>query len=225
MKKFALALVTSAATGSMAHANITTGYFAGVQVGCGLTTGKYTTTNATGNSFSGSTDVGAKAKNIGLIGGYGWVCKHLYMGAEAAYTFENSPIRHTLGNSDTRGGAHLKRTGYFNVAVRTGYVVTPQTLFYIRMGVNWSKWNFRDAGAPGPNGFTQSTTGRGSKARLTLVPGVGLETAVHKHVYARLEYSYEFGPQVRATNNSVQAFSTIGAIRNQSVKLGVAYKF
>ena len=69
-------------------------------------------------------------------------------------------------------------------------------------------------------------TGTGSKSRLSFAPGIGLETAIHKHVYVRVEYVYEFGPSVRATNsNFTNAYTNVSTIRNQAGKVGLSYKF
>jgi opacity protein-like surface antigen len=226
MKKLALVLIGSAAAAGIAKANhpLSTGFFVGANGGYGATTAKYSTTNANGNSLTGSTDVGGNTGSIGIMGGYGWIEKCLYMGAEVAYTFENAKINNTLITNTNQGGSQLKRNGYFNLAFRGGYLLAPNIMVYIRLGGNWSKWTFRDAGTLG-NGFTQATAGTGSKNRLTFAPGVGLETAIHKHVYTRLEYIYEFGSNVRAASNNSRAFSTIGTIRNQVAKLGLVYKF
>jgi hypothetical protein len=225
MKKLALVLVAGAIGSGASHANISTGFFAGAQIGYGSTNGKYTTTDVNGNSLSGSTDIGGSGGNIGVLGGYGWVEKRLYMGAEVSYTFEQITMNNTLGDSAAQGGAQLKRSGYFNMALRCGYLPIPNILFYIRVGGNFGTWKFRDTGIGGINGFTQASTGSGAKNRLTFVPGFGLETAIHQCVYLRLEYVYEFGPSVKATNSSISAFSNVSTIRNQSTKLGVVYKF
>jgi opacity protein-like surface antigen len=96
-------------------------------------------------------------------------------------------------------------------------------MMYVRLGGNWGKWTLNDALN---GGFTSAMPGSGSKNRLSFAPGVGLETAVHKNVYLRVEYNYEFGPSVRAANAAVPgAFSNVGTIRSQSGKVGLSYKF
>jgi opacity protein-like surface antigen len=101
---------------------------------------------------------------------------------------------------------------------------------YIRLGGNWSKYKVTDAGIGGSglngNAFSNSVTASGSKNSFVFAPGVGLETAVHRHVYLRVEYTYEFGPNVRATNATFpNASTTVSNVRNQSGKIGLAYKF
>lgn len=224
MKKLALALVASTVALGATQANISTGFYLGAAVGYGATTAKQTEQTA-GVGSSGSRDVGANQANIGIMGGYGWVSNCLYVGGEVAYTFENAKINDSLGGTSTASNAQLKRNGYFNVALRGGYLFTPNTMLYVRLGVTWGKWILTDTFNAG---FNNNNPGRGSKNRMSFAPGLGLETAVHKNVYLRVEYVYEFGPSVRATNNAAalaNSFSNYGTIRNQSGKVGLVYKF
>ena len=207
MKKLALALVASTVAIGSAGANIGTGFYLGADVGMGSTTGK-----ATRSGVTGSADAGGTAANIGILGGYGWVTGCLYFGGEVGYTFENTKINNNLGGIVT---TQLKRNGYFNAALRGGYLFTPNTMMYVRLGGHWGKWSL-SAVAPG-------VALSGSKNRLSFAPGVGLETAVHKNVYLRVEYVYEFGPSVRATSGT--SFVNTGTIRSQAGKVGVSYKF
>lgn len=217
MKKLALALVVSALSINAASANISTGFYAGAAVGYGSTTGKFAApSNAAGNAISGSAAFGDTAANIGIHGGYGWVSGCLYFGGEVAYTFENTKVKNDYNNSF--GATTLKRNGYFNAALRGGYLFTPNTMAYVRLGANLGKWKVNSQ-------VDANNTVTGSKNRLAFTPGVGLETAVHKNVYLRVEYNYEFGPSVAATNSAVQNVVKVGRIRTQSGKVGLSYKF
>jgi len=222
MKKLALALVASTVALSAANANIATGFYLGATAGYGATTAKLSGSNNPGGAaVAGSGDIGGGAANIGIIGGYGWVSGCMYYGGEIGYSFENTKISNTLGGV---GKVELKRNGYFNAALRGGYLFTPNTMFYIRLGANWGKYTLNDNN-PALFGFTQAVAARGSKNRLSFAPGVGLETAIHKNVYLRVEYTYEFGPSVRAKANTGSGFSNAGTVRSQSGKVGLAYKF
>lgn len=233
MKKLALAIVGLAGVVSAANANIGTGFYLGAAGGYGSTVGKYTQQGTLGGNgapaqpgagVNGSIDIGGNAANLGAFVGYGWVQNCLYFGGEFGYTFENTKINDTLGQATGRHAAILKRSGYFNVALRGGYLFTPNTMLYIRLGTNWGKWKLDDS----LNAFNQANPGSGSKNRMSFAPGVGLETAVHKNVYVRVEYTYEYGPSVRARSTNAgftNNYANVGSIRSQSAKLGVAYKF
>lgn len=222
MKKLALALVASTVALSAAQANISTGFYLGATAGYGATTAKGSgAINPGGRAVSGNADIGGGAANIGVIGGYGWVSGCVYYGGEIGYSFENTKISNTLGGV---GKVELKRNGYFNAALRGGYLFTPNTMFYIRLGGHWGKWNLRDTN-PAIFGFTAAVPASGSKNRFSFAPGLGLETAIHKNVYLRVEYTYEFGPSVRAKASAGTGFSNVGTVRTQSGKVGLAYKF
>lgn len=223
MKKLALALVASAVALSATNANtLGTGFYAGLHTGFGAVTAKATGKINNVAQAQGSFDVGNTAANIGLMAGYGVVQNCLYFGGEAAYTFENHKITDSLGTTALLGSSQLKRNGYFEVAVRGGYIVAPSTMLYVRLGARWGKWSLNDSLN---NGFTNAAPASGSKNRVSFAPGLGLETAVHKNVYLRVEYTYEFGPSVRATRTNNNGFSNLGTIRTQSGKIGLAYKF
>lgn len=223
MKKLALALIASTVALSAANANISTGFYLGATTGFGATTAKQTGSNAAdAASVNLSNEAGGTAFNIGLIGGYGWVTGCMYYGGEVGYSFENSKISLVNGNDSSQ----LKRNGYFNAAFRGGYLFTPNTMFYVRLAAHWGKWTLNDATAT--FGFNSANPASGSKNRLSFAPGVGLETAIHKNVYLRVEYTYEFGPSVRATSGNAnfnKGSSNMGTIRTQSGKVGLAYKF
>ncbi len=226
MKKLALALVASTVALSAANANIATGFYLGATTGFGATTAKSSgATAGTGASVDGSTKIGDTAFNIGLIGGYGWVTGCMYYGGEIGYSFENSKVTDTLRNTPGLGSQQLKRNGYFNAAFRGGYLFTPNTMFYVRLAAHWGKWSLNDS----LNfDFNNANPASGSKNRLTFAPGLGLETAIHKNVYLRVEYTYEFGSNVRATSGNAgfnQGSASAGSIRTQSGKVGLAYKF
>jgi opacity protein-like surface antigen len=221
MKKIALALVATSTIISATHANIGTGLYLGAHLGYGSTTAKNTSVIG-GTASQGSADVGGNAANIGIHGGYGWVTGCLYLGGEVAYTFENTKINNSL-ETTTGSGMQLKRNGYFRLAVRGGYLFTPNTMMYITLGGNWGKWKATDS-----FNFTTSNPASGSKNRFSFAPGVGLETAIHKNVYLRGEYVYEFGPSIVSTRSGVDASrqsSKFNNIRSQSFKLGLSYKF
>jgi opacity protein-like surface antigen len=217
MKKLALVLAASALAVGSASANISTGFYLGSALGYGATVGKFTD-----NTVTGSADVGSGSGNIGVHVGYGWVTNCVYWGGELAYTFENARVNNTFEQATGTDSVILKRSGYFGAALRGGYLFTPNTMMYIRLGGNWSNWKLKDTLR---GNFNLTNQGNGSKNRMSFVPGFGMETAVHKHVYVRIEYTYEFGPGVMAANPSVVGSTQVGNIRAQTGKVGLSYKF
>jgi outer membrane immunogenic protein len=224
MKKLVLALISSVVVAGAAGAHgghINSGFYLGAHGGYGSTTGN-TNGQVAGVALAGTADVGSNTGNIGVHGGYGYVTGCLYVGGEVGYTFENTKINSSLGNAAGTSALQLKRNGYFNAALRGGYLFTPGTMGYVRLGGNVGKWTINDRLVA----FTNAVPGTGSKNRISFTPGLGLETAVHKNIYLRVEYNYEFGTSIQARNAArPTTFLNIGNLRSQSGNVGLSYKF
>lgn len=232
MKRLALAFVayTVGISAVQAHNGfISTGPYLGIAAGYTGVSGKYSVPGSgAGNPpIYGTLDVGGTAPSIGIYGGYGVVNNCLYYGAEIAYTFENLKMSDSLNTSiyPSSGLSQLKRNGYFNAALRGGYLIVPASMVYIRLGLSWGRWTYNDSNFyVGP--FQTTAPGSGSKSRITVVPGIGSETALTKNFYLRLEYSYEFGPTLTATNSSVPASITkVSSVQSHMGKVGLTFKF
>lgn len=220
MKKLVLACAAAGLLATAANANIGTGFYMGAHTGWDSVRADYTQTN-NGVAVAGKNEIGRDNPNIGIFGGYGWLCGCFYWGGEIGYTFANIKIRATQGVAPNALTAELKRSGYFNIAARMGYLFSQNTMGYIRLGGNYGKWKASD------NLFTgvTNTVLTGSKNRFSFVPGVGLETALNRNVSVRAEWTYEFGSSLRTTLANNNRTSNFGSIRSNSFKLGVAYRF
>jgi opacity protein-like surface antigen len=219
MKKLVLALASAGFLASTASANIGTGFYIGAHTGWDSVRADYTI-----DSTKGKNEIGRDNPNIGVFAGYGWLCGCFYWGGEIGYTFANIKIRQSLGSSTNF--AELKRSGYFNVAARFGYLFSQNTMGYIRLGGSYTKWKATDTYARAVVGAAASTL-TGSKNRFSFVPGVGIETALNRNVRLRAEWGYEFGSSLRAESKTagVTTVSNFRSIRGNSFKLGVLYTF
>ena len=229
MKKLVLALAATAGLANVASANIGTGFYLGAHTG-------WDSTRADVNYINGPTgkkEIGRDNPNIGIFAGYGWLCGCFYWGGEIGYTFANIKIRQNATASSTgvvpvvsaTEVFELKRNGYFNAAVRLGYLFSQNTMGYVRLGGNYGKWKAmgslsQTAGAVVTGPFNYA----GNKNRFSFAPGVGIETALNRNVSLRAEWSYEFGSNVGATGNTATALN-FRSIRSSSMKLGIAYRF
>lgn len=231
MKKLVLALVSSVvvAGAASAHgAHINTGWYLGIHGGWSATTSKFTYFDAAQAVNSGSGEEGSNTGNFGVHGGYGYVTGCFYVGGELAYTFDSVKVTTTLGQMAGFSQTQLKRNGYGRGAVRGGYLFTPSTMGYVTLGGNWGRWTANDTLSSA--NFSNANPAFGRQNRLSFAPGLGLETAVHRNVYLRIEYTYEFGPGVQLRGNPSIAgnnnrFSNFGTVRQQATKLGLSYKF
>lgn len=131
---------------------------------------------------------GADGLGAGIFGGFGRVYDNgTYLGIEA-----------NLGRSDATGsgtydGARVNMGARENygLSFRPGYVVTPNTLLYGRIG--WERTKFR---ASGPAVASRSRTVDG--ARL----GAGAEVSMASNVFLRTEYSFTWNRDLKLTHVS-----------------------
>lgn len=265
MKKLTTALLAAAAISGAAFAEGNTassGFYLGANAGVANTNVKYSFTNtgvaATANYSAAQlqqnfkSDSGKMAGLFGAFAGYGMVVgQGAYFGGEAYAGLDSSKLS-TYDDSNTGAAtgyfkSTVKRTNYYGLAARIGYMVTPSTLAYIRLGVEAGKWQAQVV----PNAATITQTGNNavpanlqpgsnktftkSKNTLSFAPGLGLEAYVTKNMFLRAEYSYLFGPSISGLNQDIQGYpngSFAGTnvlhtfkITQHQFKIGVGYKF
>lgn len=226
MKNLALVLVISAAS-SVAQAEIGTGFYLGAAVGANSTSTTSTLTN-TNEDVQSIKDSGHTSGSFDIYTGYGVVNNCIYFGGEIGYIYANEKIKGNYsltgltGTLDEQSSFKYERKHLFNFALRAGYKHSPSTMSYIRLGLNYGKQKLTVFDAnyfPGPAPITESY----SRRRVTFVPGVGIETSLHKNIWLRAEYTYDLGKKINKTTNTVVARLT--RVKSNNFKLGIAYKF
>ncbi|MCX7338518.1 MAG: hypothetical protein NTX76_04475 [Alphaproteobacteria bacterium] len=272
MKKISTILLSATMLTSAAFAGSApsaTGFYVGASAAAANTNVKYTLqtsgampVGAPGSSQALSTsdrtiqnNAGKLAGLFGAFAGYGMsVGQGFYLGGEAFGGFDTTklPTYNDVVGTTGYGQANVKRSNYYGLAARIGYMITPSTLAYVRLGVEAGKWtaqfNPNAAAATGaiggPGGNAQSVTQaqatassqvvKKSKNSISFAPGLGLEVFVSKNVFMRAEYSYLFGPKMDLThdNNGFSTYTMPGTsvkhsfkITQQAMKIAVGYKF
>ncbi|MBI1954237.1 MAG: outer membrane beta-barrel protein [Proteobacteria bacterium] len=234
MKKLALGLLTAGAV-TMAHAdaNTWTGFYLGVHGGMGSTTGKEKYEGANGAiTLTASKDVGKSNLIGGLHTGYGMVFGgNGYAGAELFFGFDNTKLKYDDASSASVRyfGSQLKRSHYYGVGVKLGYLFSPSVLGYVRLAGEFGKWSYTVNTFHNTTGAEMFKTTR-SKNGVYFSPGLGLETALTKNVLFRLEYTYTFVPKISVDTQSSGNALADGLKSNikptqQAFKVGVSYKF
>lgn len=205
-------------------ADISTGFHVGTSLHYGASHAT-STGQVRGVPVTGSTrDVGGNSGNIGFHGGYGFVVDGLYIGIESGYNIDNSKIEDTLGKGGPYGISQLTRDGYINAHIRAGVVLNKSTLFYVNFGGTHGKWKLRDSLN---NGFSNLNPAAGSKSSFSLSPCIGIETEVDKNLNLRIEYSHEFGANVKAVSPNAKVTNNhtkMDNIRTHYGKIGFSYK-
>lgn len=195
------------------------GPYVGVTVGCGTTKARVTAQpspfiNGLSNTSTGLSNTAA---NFGLLTGYGWIENQLYWGGEVGYSIDNTHINNTFTTMNITQS--LRRSGYFHASFLMGYLYTPMTMVYARLGMIKSNWKAVD------NQYTYGPMLNGSTNRASLAPGLGFELNFKEGFSARLEYIQNFIPSVSATNpNDPTQVVKFDRIINQSLMFGLTRK-
>lgn len=203
------------------------GYYAGANVGLARPNVQYDYNDPTrGANKQKHTDSGMQ---YGAFGGYNKVMgSHVVVGAELFGGGDSSKVKtySTASSTTNPGPTEIKRTVYYGVAPRVGYMVAPHTMAYARLGVEGGQWkaNYNAAGSflttPSPS---QSTV---KKNTASFAPGVGVDMMVVKNVFMRAQYHHLFGPTLKTNTSYASGTSTQSFKTSQDVlALGVGYKF
>ncbi|MBY0280894.1 MAG: outer membrane beta-barrel protein [Alphaproteobacteria bacterium] len=265
MRKLTTALLIAASVTGAAFAEGNTassGFYLGANAGFAANLVKYDYQNqgltATSNSSVAANTNTASMQQItkmnnktaalfGVFAGYGMVVgQGAYFGGElfgGLDTTNVSPFDDSAsGKNVGYWKSTLKRTNFYGLAARVGYMVTPSTLAYIRLAVEAGKWKASVI----PNAATIDTLGSGSnialdkqtvsksKNSLSFAPGFGMEAYITKNMFIRAEYSYLFGPKITMTQDiSAITQSLLNGssvqhnfkVTQHQFKIGVGYKF
>lgn len=196
MKKIISALLVTAAVAAPAVAanNIQTGFYVGANAGASA--------SKLDIAISGipTQNIGAQNAVLGLYTGYGVVNSNLYFGGELFAAIDNTKFK--------VGTLQVKRKAFFGAAARLGFLVSPSTMIYGRLGLEFGKWQASD------NGVNQ---GRTNKAAFA--PGLGLETALTNNLSLRTEWVYQINKAFANTK------TTNVRTRAQRFTVGISYRF
>ncbi len=269
MNKFTSALLavtafsaTVAMAGESAPASAT-GFYVGANAGAANSNAKYNfvAQNVTGSSsiiasdraVNFKADAGKLSALFGLFAGYGMQINKAYVGAEVYGGFDtaNFSVYDDSGTAKSSGywKSSVSRKNFFGFAPRAGFFVTPSTMAYIRLGVEFGKWeakvdpNFATIDFSGTSYFGSGAAANASKSRkqfknsknaVSFAPGLGVEVFMTKNLFMRAEYSYLFGPSINVTqdtsgyDNSLcpgSSYAHSFKISQHAMKIGVGYKF
>ena len=218
---------TAAASGAHCPFN---GFYAGISAGESLLVG---TTNQDRNiglnvpnigqsyNINDSRGVGLKRNSfVGAIhGGYSYTWEELYLGGEAFIKGSRNKAsisdtttfsQNIAGNLTTLGVTSNTRTTLRNVEYgvdfRPGYLVTPHSLLYAKIGAAFNKLSLTSnltfsAQSPGFGQASFPLTQGNSKTKTALRLGAGLEQQICKYWTVRADYTYTYYGRIATTNS------------------------
>jgi opacity protein-like surface antigen len=137
-----------------------------------------------------------KNARVGFYGGYGYQHKSLYLGVEAESMLQNiknskkTDTTQTTGVASSHNITAILKDSYA-VSFKGGYVFNLDSLFYLKSGIIFSRWNISSQypyfiGSANVTNPTYTT----SKRQFGLLFGTGIEKAISKNLIAGAEVSY-----------------------------------
>lgn len=220
MKKIALlasAVAVSAAVADAPACCSMAGFYTGLNFGWTGTQTKETGKQQADTSYdSKKSDQGYQ---YGVFGGYNMgLGNNFVAGMELFLAGDSSKISHKFSNNGVNTDSELKRTTSYGVAPRVGYMITPNVLGYVRLGLEGGSWKFNyKTSDNNPNISNKKNT-------VSFAPGLGFDMLVSKNVFVRAQYHYLFGPKFRSKNSN-DTTNVENKISQQVFTLAVGYKF
>lgn len=229
MRKLLL-LCATAGIISTAHADHHLGnIYVGPFIGMGVTEGKFKMND---NDAFHNKRIGDKGFLGGLLLGYAYPCKNLFMGFELLGNFDTT--KDTIINEGTVSTGRnesfkLKNRASYGFSARLGYRTHSDTVFFVRLGGEWSHYKLSYAASSvNPAGELSASN---SKTKFAFVPGIGIEAPIDGRWRVRLEGKYRLPQKVSFTTGSSTAGFTyedshVRARTSQtSVIIGATYSF
>lgn len=158
---------------------------------------------------SHSTDFGKHGLNANIFVGFGKTLKSsFYLGGELYGNYFTPHIKssynYTVENVSTNnqypanGDTKIKSPYSYGGDLRVGYLFTPKTMIYVLFGLDYAKFDVENKMTAGAildsNNYVPSISDKFSKYLLGYMPGIGIETALAKHLSFRAQYTYTFYP-------------------------------
>ena len=245
MKKLAL-LASAAAISTAAMADSSacamTGFYAGANLGLANTQVKYNVTNGTTTpaaKVNQASDMGKMGLQYGLMGGYNMgLGNGAVVGVELFVGGDSSKVKtddNGSGSGTALGKVQVKRRMYYGLAPRVGYMITPNTLAYVRLGLEGGQWKADYTPAENNANFAtnelKKVVGQ-KKNRINFAPGAGMDVFVSKNMFVRAQYHYVFGPKLTIKHGDSLGVNTVEHKTERKFKtsqhvfsLAVGYKF
>lgn len=199
--------------------NLNDGFYAGGSVGYDMyNVNVNTNLTFNGVAIGGNPPVSAMGFIGAVMGGYGiYLADVYYVGAELFANSSSAAANITNTNSSSTYVYSTKftaGTGY-GLSLLPGFKVNDSSLFYLRFGYNWTRLKGEESVIVGP--ASESTSRAGWQSGFNY--GLGIETAVHKRISVRGEYTYT------SYDDFVSPYKTTWSPSNNQFMLSAIYHF
>lgn len=175
--------------------------------------------NNTKSTFSNSlhsNDMGSRGVLGGVFGGYGAiVSQNIYLGGEVFANYTNAEAQTKVNVSDVSLNYSLRNKYSYGISFIPGFMITPQTMAYGRIGVVRTRFEDTFNISAGSAGFSQSAKTTVTGGQL----GAGIQTDLTQNLALRGEYVYT---AYRSFNNGIGgSFKPNSGLAN----VGLVYNF
>lgn len=213
------------------------------------------------SNFPFSNHAGLERNSIigSIFTGYGRTRNKLYLGGELALSnsyYKMSTITNKsmfqqfqtfliIQNYDTISSQVNVSPTQFQILARPGYLITPTSLLYSRIGTSLAKVSMntsftslkRLSSVSDPSSFNQfiiTTQGNKTSHRATFQVGGGLEQAINDKFTVRVDYLYTDYGTIRVNSSQIKNDSGVellannsasARIKNNAFMLGMTYQF
>lgn len=215
MRKLTIAIVSTFACATTAHAAPFSGGFVGVEV-----------TRDSYEVKAEDLDLGGTLLNLdglsgngfggGVYAGYDFsVTPDVFLGVEANATLSGASISASLSGGEDLLGAKVKARESYGLSARLGYKLAENTGLYARVG--WQNTRFKTTVFD-----ADETWFSDKRTEDAFVYGAGLETAVGTSVSLRVEYLMEdYGSAGLDSDLGISGIK----VDNSKLSMGVSYRF
>ena len=159
------------------------------------------------NPLSGKTNFNGNGKTLKLLGGISALLAPTFSMAGEVFVSDTSTQTGTRALDDNGLNASARETYSYGLSVLPGYLLTPDTTLYARLGL--VRAHFEINTKPGNSANDTITGGQ---------TGVGLALALSKNLSLRGEYNYNFYQTYNALNYSI-------ASNASQLSVAFVYKF
>jgi len=218
MRKFIIALFSTAACTTAAHAEPFSGFYVGAQVTRDAYEVKAEDVDL-GGTFVNFDGLSGNGVGGGVYVGYDYlVTPDIFIGAEASASLSSASASASLSDGTDSFGAKVKARESFGLSGRLGYKLTDSTGLYARLG--WQSTRFKTRVYDTTE--TPSTLFSDKRTEDAFVYGAGLETSVGDSTSIRVEYVIEdYGSAGLKSDLGVSGIR----VDNNKLSLGVSYRF
>lgn len=214
-----------------AYAELTSGFYTGVS-GSYIHSSAHHKTRKTaaggGTVLSFNKSLNSNHAGFGVYTGYGYISDWLFVSGELGYEYEPRHFQfHKTINGTNSFKSHFSRFHNFNGIMRVGVLFDKSTAGYITGGVNYGKYHHKTYFTD-KTGVQPSITTSHFKWHHSFKIGAGVERALTSNVLARLQWTYDFGPNIKKMrfDTLLQPYhAKLRTLRVQKLTVGVAYKF